>query len=598
MACVSTQAPRTKRPLIRSARLWVPVGILLAIIVAVIGLVVVGNVLAKRAFAAKDSLEAAIPLAEKTQQLIAAGDTEGAKAAAAELGAYAAEARTQTNGRLWRAVEWVPVAGPNLHAVRVASAAVDDLVAGAVVPATQLSLDALKPKDGAIDVAAVQQLATIVEDASDTVQQVSTDLDTIDRGALIEQVESGVVKLEDAVAKIEPALTAADTTLQLLPGALGAEGPRNYLMLFQNNAEARGAGGNPAAILLVNVTDGRISIAQQASSTDFQNARPTPVTELNPETTALYGDKVGRYMQDIMLTPDFTESADIMRAWWAESFGTPIDAVVSFDPVGLGYLLGATGPVTLPTGEQLTADNAASEVLNRVYFRYDDPEEQDAYFASVAASVFQVVSSGAGDSRSLVEALVRAVDEGRLMYAPSDPEEAEYIAETRIAGVPPVDNSERTAVGVYVDDITEGKLDYYAKLGIEATSDQCTAAAPTFTTTTTFTSTLDPAAVDDLAEYISPARFFPKGWISTDLVLYGPVGSSFASVTVDGAPAAPAVQPHLGRPAVKVNIVNPPGTAHTVVATFTGAAGDYGPLEVWHTPMVQPTDVTITTPGC
>src|SRR5690606_5018452 len=143
-----------------------------------------------------------------------------------------------------------------------------------------------------------------------------------------------------------------DTTLQLLPGALGAEGPRNYLMLFQNNAEARGAGGNPAAILLVNVTDGRISIAQQASSTDFQNARPTPVTALDPETTARYGDKVGRYMQDIMLTPDFTESADIMRAWWAETFGTPIDAVVSFDPVALGYLLGATGPVTLPTGEQ------------------------------------------------------------------------------------------------------------------------------------------------------------------------------------------------------------------------------------------------------
>jgi hypothetical protein len=56
--------------------------------------------------------------------------------------------------------------------------------------------------------------------------------------------------------------------------------------------------------------------------------------------------------------------------------------------------------------------------------------------------------------------------------------------------------------------------------------------------------------------------------------------------------------PHLGRPAVKINIVNPPGASHTVAATFTGAAGEYGPLEVWHTPMVQPTKVTVETPGC
>ncbi len=56
--------------------------------------------------------------------------------------------------------------------------------------------------------------------------------------------------------------------------------------------------------------------------------------------------------------------------------------------------------------------------------------------------------------------------------------------------------------------------------------------------------------------------------------------------------------PHLDRPAVKVSIQNAPGASHTVVANFTGAAGEYGPLEVWHTPMVQPTDVTVTTPGC
>lgn len=590
---MTNRADKPKRPLIRSAKLWVPIGIL----VVLVGVGVAGSVLANRAFAAKDALEAAIPLASQTQDQIAAGDLEGAKASADELTALTAEARTQTNGRLWRAVEWVPIVGPNMQAVRVSSTAVDDLVNGAVIPATDITVDALKPQGGAIDLVALQQLADKVGTASDTIDKVAADLGTLDRSALIGPVESGVNQLDDAVTKLKPTLDTADTTLKVLPAALGADGPRNYLMLFQNNAESRGTGGNPAAIVMINVTDGKITIAKQASSGDFNNNRPEPIVALDPETAALYGDKIGRFMQDVTLTPDFTESSEIMRAFWAESFGTPIDGVVSFDPVGLSYLLGATGPVKLPTGETLTADNAVSELLNQVYFRYE-PEQQDAFFAAAAASIFGVVSSGSGDTSDLVEALGRSVDEGRLMYVPTSEAEAEFIAGTRVSGKLPEDNSEQTMVGVYVDDITEGKLDYYAKLTVGAASDQCTVDAPTFTTTATFASTLDPGAVDGLAEYISPARFFAKGVISTDLVLYGPVGATFASATVDGAPSAAKAVTHLGRPAVKINIVNQPGASHTVVANFTGATGEYGPLEVWHTPMVQPTEVTVTTPGC
>jgi uncharacterized protein DUF4012 len=593
MAGMSTRAPSAKRPLIRSARLWVPVGI----VVVIIGLGIVGMLLANRAFAAKDALEAAIPLAEQTQQQLAAGDNEGAKASAQQVTEYAAEAKKQTDDPLWRSLEWVPMAGPNLEAVRVASASVDQIVTEAVMPATEISIEALKPQGGAIDVAAVEQLADTVGTAARAVRNVAAELDSLDRDALIGPVADGIGKLDRVVAELTPTLDAADTTLKLLPAALGADGPRNYLMLFQNNAESRGTGGNPAAIVMVNVTDGVISIAQQASSSDFANNRPEPIVPLDPETAALYGDKIGRFMQDITLTPDFTESAEIMRAWWAESFGTQIDGVVSFDPVALSYLLSATGPVTLPTGETLTADNAVAQLLNEAYFRYEK-EEQDVFFAGAAATVFDVVRSGSGDMSTLVESLGRAVDEGRLMYVPSDAAEAEYIAGSRVSGMLPVDNTEQTIVGVYVDDITEGKLDYYAKLGVDATSDQCTADAPTFTTTATFASTLDPDAVDGLASYISPARFFQKGWMSTDLVLYGPVGSTFTSATADGAPIEATALPHLGRPAVKVNIINGPGESHTVAATFTGAAGEYGPLEVWHTPMVQPTEVTVTTPGC
>ncbi len=190
-----------------------------------------------------------------------------------------------------------------------------------------------------------------------------------------------------------------------------------------------------------------------------------------------------------------------------------------------------------------------SELLNRVYFRFEEGDQQDAYFAAAASSVFGAVMSGAGDTSALVDALGRAIDEGRLLYVPTAEAEAEFIAGSRIDGKLPADNSEKTMVGVYVNDITEGKLDYYAKLAVAATSDQCTATEPTFSTTATFASTLEPDDVDGLAEYISPARFFAKGVIATELVLYGPVGSTFTGATVDGAPRwPPRCRTSTGRP--------------------------------------------------
>lgn len=591
---------RPQKPLIKSARLWVPVtlGVLL---LAIIGVGIAGWQVAERGLEARDELQQAIPLAQQAQSQILAGDQEGAAATIDELEVHAAEARRLTDDPLWRSFEWVPMAGPNLEAVRIASTSVDELVQGVVRPATAVSLDALKPVDGAIDVAALTELAGVVDGVATTIDEVSAQLDQLDRDQLIGPVADGIVQLDDAVQQVQPMVEPAQAALEVLPRALGADGPRNYLLLFQNNAESRGTGGNPAALLLLNVTDGRISIAQQASSTDFAR-QETPIIELDPESEALYGDKIGRYMQDVTVTPDFTETSELIRAFWTDQFGTEVDGVVSFDPVALGYLLGATGPVTLPTGEQLTADNAAPLLLNEVYFRYPEGDAQDAFFAAAAGSVFQVITSGAGDTQALLDALTRAVDEGRLMYAPSDEIEAEFIAGTRITGTLPVDNAEQTMVGVYVNDITEGKLDYYLQMDAAAATDACTvdaATAATFTTTATLTNTLQPEQVSGLADYIAPGRFFPKGDIATDLVLYGPVGATFQSAKLDGAPAAVTPVTHLGRPAVKITVRNSPGATHTFSAVWTGTAdAAYGPLEVWHTPMVRPATVTVDAPGC
>jgi hypothetical protein len=204
--------------------------------------------------------------------------------------------------------------------------------------------------------------ATVTQ-AADTVDKAATDLESIDQDALIPQVKDALAKLTGSVSEIQPMLGPAKDIIGILPAALGADGPRNYLTVFQNNAESRGTGGNPAAIIMITADQGRISITEQASSSDFKNGRAEPVAELNPETVAIYGDKIGRYVQDTTLAPDFTETAGILRAFWEESFGTRVDAVVSFDPVALSYLLKATGPVSVPPDVEV--DGYTSRVLHQ-----------------------------------------------------------------------------------------------------------------------------------------------------------------------------------------------------------------------------------------
>src|SRR5690606_31226516 len=130
--------------------------------------------------------------------------------------------------------------------------------------------------------------------------------------------------------------------------------------------------------------------------------------------------------------------------------------------------------------------------------------------------------------QGLLGPMGKALDEGRLLFAPNDEEIASLLAGTRLSGELPEHNEDDTVVGVYVNDITEGKLDYYMQLDVTASSTQCTAPdAAEFAVATTLTNTLTVDEAANLASYIAPGRFFAKGDVSTDLVVYGPVGAEF-----------------------------------------------------------------------
>ena len=601
----SADSPKQPKKLSRVTKwsLW----ILASLVLLFVGVGLIGAaMLQPRIEATETALNKALPLSSQVKDEILSGETEKATRTVARLSALSAEAVSATDYFLWDIAEKFPIAGENLKAVRMVSQIVFSLSTDVLEPATEVNLTALQTEDGSFDVERIASLLPLVQTTSADAQSAILELDSINEGFLVEPVKNGVLKLKGSLTKLLEIVGPAEEVLGILPQMLGSDGPRNYLFMFPNNAEIRAGGGNPASLSIITVDNGHISITQQASSADFRRI----TLPINPETEALYDTRTRQMMQDATYTPYFSETAELMRGHWADSFGTPIDGVVSFDPVALSYLLKATGPVTLPTGEQLTSENAVSLLLNEVYFNYP-VSQQDAFFAGAAESVFDALTQGNTDIRQLLDALVLAVDEGRLMYSSHNEQEMKIINKTRIAGPLPATNQDTTVLGVFFNYVLAAKMDYYLDSTVTGSTTLCTVKPgeqPTFSATATVTNILTPDQAGSLPGYVMASN--GGSAIYRDVMFYGPVGTQVSSVQVDGNIQQPfnrwpndyRVLSHNGRNVVQIPLLVGMGETATVSVTFTAtqeqSLDSFGPFDIRATPTVRTTPVTITSPSC
>lgn len=580
--------------------------------VLLIVVIVLAVITASKALAVRDALSPAVPVAAGLPAKVVGGDAAGALTDAETLKGLSADAVKETAAPDWRIAEWIPFLGPNLAAIRTAAESVDEVADFAVGSMPNLDLAAFRPVDGAVDLEAVRDLESVVSRGAATFAKIDSRIDGTSRAFLLPPVSEALATLDDAVGDVGGTLDTLAPILEVLPAALGEGTPRTYLLMFQGNSELRASGGNPAALALVTATDGRLELTTQATSVQFDNAREESIAPLDAETEAIYTDIIGRWIPNMTATPDFPTTVGIMTAWWADEGLPPFDDVISTDPVALSYMLNATGPIPLATGETLTTENAVSLLLNEVYFNYGeyiegetlDASAQDEFFAAAAAKVFSTLTTGVQNPLALLDAFQRSSDEGRLKIWSSNPDIEGMIAGSKLAGTLPATNDERTVAGVYFNDTTGAKTDYYADASVVASSDQCTASGPPrFQQVITFANNITPEQAAGLPYFITGPHYRP-GDIATDVVVYAPVGASIASWKVEGAQSyvLKAEGTHLGRSVVRISVVTTPQTAATITVDMTGAEGtvaaDYGDYDVWTTPMVRETPVTLETPGC
>ncbi|WAJ32014.1 DUF4012 domain-containing protein [Arthrobacter sp. FX8] len=557
--------------------------------------------LAFKAAAIRTDLETATSLVPQLKEEILASNAAAATSTLSKIRDHTAAARHSAEDPLWTLTSGLPWLGPNLSAIAQVANSADDVARLGLTPLVSVydSLDweTLMPSTSGTNLEPLKAAAPSVKASAYAVRASWERLERIDTSELLQQVASPLLQASGELKQATSALESAADAASVAPGMLGVDGPRNYLLIIQNNAEARASGGIPGALAVLGLDKGKLSLGAQSSANDIGIMSPSlPVDTQQQE---IYSARLGKYMQDVNLTPDFPTAASTAQAMWERKTGQRVDGVLSIDPVVLSYILQATGPVQvngpelaavkaagLPT--ELTGSNVVQTLLSDVYAKIQQPKLQDAYFAGVAQEVFSALSSGKGEAKGIINGMIRGTEEGRVLAWSSNGAEQSVISKYPLSGSISGPSVAPAQFGVYFNDGTGAKMDYYVKRTVQLVK-ECPADGYEQTTIRIISSnTAAGDAATSLPAYVTGGGVFGvrPGTIQTNIVVYGPVQANVESASVDGQKTPFAPYLHANRPVGVVAQQLAPGESKTVEFTF-GKIVQHSEPDLVVTPSVQ-----------
>ncbi|GAB3248588.1 DUF4012 domain-containing protein [Nocardioides dilutus] len=536
-------------------------------------------------------LRAAISDASALEDAVETGDQPAAEAALAGLERHTDSAAGRTGGVTFGVLARLPVVGDDVDGVRLAADVVSDLTQDALTPLVDeaTDLESFLPQEGRVPVDRLGDLQAPVAAAHDAFADASSRLDDEDSSSYVAPLKSKYRELARRVRDAAGVLETADTALQVMPDMLGRAGERNYLLVFQNNAEVRSTGGLPGAVSVLNATDGRLSLTRQVAASSLGHTE-VPVLPLTEAEEQIYGPQLGIFFLDANFTPDFPRTADLMKARWEQAYDDQVDGVLAIDPVALSYLLSATGPVNVGDVE-ITSDNAVAELLHAPYLRYEDPDAQDRYFKRVARAVFDKVTAGEGDPQEILRALARAGSENRLYVHSFDTDEQGVLAGTDVAGELVKEPTERPHVGVYLNDTTASKMSYFLRTKVRVDATSCSGDVQVLDGLARLTSVAPADAGETLPDSVTGggATGLEPGSQLVAVRLYAPVDGEIERVTLNGEvleDLEPVV--HDGRPVVTTFVFLEPQQTVDLAWRMRGGPGQTGNAVVTVTPTIEP----------
>ncbi len=539
--------------------------------------------------------------AQRLDEQFRAGDTAGAEQTARRIAGDGRTAHSQTDNVAWDAAAHLPWLGRNVQAVQVLSRVVDETASSALPSAMEVfsvvrRQDGLRRSDGSFDLAAISALEPDFARLSERFRRSDDEISSIEPRRLFSLLAGPVGDVQEKIGSVADAARSGATATRLLPTMLGGDSPRTYLLVVQNNAEIRATGGLPGALALLNVRDGKIELGRQLSTANFSVLK-TPVLPISASEHRLFGAAYGTDLRDLNLNPDYPRAAELFSAMLQRTQGVKVDGVLAVDPVTLAAVMRATGPITFGS-EKLSADNAVATLLNGTYQRFANPPDQDAYFAAAARAVFTSLVSKPGNPTAILSQVSEMAKQRRVLVWSRFAEEESQLSGTAVAGGLLKNAGREPGVGMYLNDGTMGKIDYYLDYRGGLASRTCSASGvQTLGLGLTLTSSV-PADVSTLPPYIRGfGKNVPKGSIRLILRIYAPTGGTITAMSANGRPVKVETLEHEGHQVAVVGLLIDPGESIDLKADVRTRKGQTGDPVLQLTPGVASRASVITSPS-
>jgi len=199
---------------------------------------------------------------------------------------------------------------------------------------------------------------------------------------------------------------------------------------------------------LLTVNNGSLHLDEMRSFVDY----PVP-----PGAVPLTGDLAGRWgflhpnveWRNLGASPQFPSQAKLASRMWRAATGTNVDGVLALDVVALKDLLAVTGPVRLPDGTTMSADQVLGDVMLRQYLGltgYPDQATRRDRLSEIAHGALDNLNKGGWHAADLIDQL-RGAARGRhlLAWSPLGAEQAGWAA----AGIDGALDSDSVLVGLH-----------------------------------------------------------------------------------------------------------------------------------------------------
>jgi hypothetical protein len=554
--------------------------------------------LAYRAHNARSALAALRQDGTQLQAQLAGYDLAAAGPTLARLRLDAAEAHTITSDPVWSIAAQVPLLGRRLRAASVGTASLA-AIADAARP-LEAALPRLDPsRSGAarkFDIEALENVAQSLPAVSAAISAGALRVGELDASQLPASDAAAVRQLQRALGSARRPMADAVPVFSLLPSMLGADRSKTWMILLQQDAEARGTGGLIGAYAVMRTKHGQIELKAANSRQVLDRGPRVPSATMPDGLRQLWGPDLTEWA-GLNGSPNFPWTGNLVASGWKAQGRAALDYVAAVDPYTVAAMMSATGPVTV-RGISINQANAVRFLSRDVYARWKDPHQVDSVVTELVRSVFARFTAGDLDVPKLIQALKKPAEQRRLLIWAANPQEENQLSKYRVSGALPMQPGP-FAMAV-VNNGGGNKLDAYLKVHTDYQPGECIQGNRVGWITVNLTNTAPrtglPAYVtnrSDLAVLGESPQHIP-GSNRIVLDIYGPVSGDAGVTTVDGQKVAPISSIDSNHSVWRVFVPIDPGQKRTVRVVVLAPAVD-GEITANPLVMAQPMVIPATT---